>query len=177
MLSSTLYNHNSLSAFVIKQLHSQLAKVNMISIKKLITMARKWQKLAAMQRKRILYPRKDEDLSVGGCSTSSSSVAEKGHFVVYSADQRRFVIPLAFLNNDVFRQLLEMSEEEFGIPGEGPIRIPCDGVFMDYIISLIQKGIAEDPQKALLFSLATGRCCSSSSVMHQEWRNRQLLVY
>ncbi|RVX12224.1 Auxin-responsive protein SAUR65 [Vitis vinifera] len=123
----------------------------MINPKKLIKMARKWQKIAAMKRKRISLPRTDMVLDADCCSTSS--VADKGHFVVYSADRRRFVIPLVYLNNEIFRQLLQMSEEEFGVQSEGPIILPCDSVFMDYAISFIQRGVAKDLERALIMSI------------------------
>ncbi|MCD9559575.1 hypothetical protein HAX54_017625 [Datura stramonium] len=55
-----------------------------------------------------------------------SSIVEKGHFVVYTTDQARFSIPLAYLLNEIIRQLLNMSEEEFGLPSGGPITLPCD---------------------------------------------------
>ncbi|XP_049380270.1 auxin-responsive protein SAUR68-like [Solanum stenotomum] len=146
----------------------------MISTKKLIKMARKWQKFAAKQRKRISFPRNGSDAD--SCSTSSSSIVEKEHFVVYTADQVRFVIPLVYLENEIIRQLLKMSEEEFGLPSGGPITLPCDSAFMDYIISLIKKGVAAgDLHKALLLSIPSS-CCSTSS-LHQECGNQQILVY
>ncbi|KAH0679751.1 hypothetical protein KY284_020836 [Solanum tuberosum] len=98
-----------------------------LSAKKLIKMARKWQKFAAMQRKRISFPRNGSD--VDSCNTSSSSIFEKGHFVVYTIDQARFVVPLAYLENEVIRQLLNMSEEEFGLSSGGPITLPGDSAF------------------------------------------------
>ena len=73
----------------------------------------------------------------------TSAVAEKGHFAVYSADRRRFVIPLVYLSSEIFRELLQMSKEEFGIQSEGPIILPCDSVFVDYLISFIQRGVAK----------------------------------
>ncbi|XP_016490978.2 auxin-responsive protein SAUR68-like [Nicotiana tabacum] len=124
--------------------------MTMISAKKLIKMARRWQKFAAKQRKRIVFPRNGSDTD-SSCSTSSSSIAGKSHFLVYTIDQRRYVIPLAYLENEVIRQLLNMSEEEFGLPSGGPITLPCDSDFMDYIVSLIKKGVAAaDLHKALL---------------------------
>ncbi|KAH0693601.1 hypothetical protein KY285_020698 [Solanum tuberosum] len=146
----------------------------LLSAKKLIKMARKWQKFAAMQRKRISFPRNGSDAD--SCSTSSSSIVEKGHFVVYTADQSRFVVPLVYLENEFIRQLLSMSEEEFGLPSGGPITLPCDSTFMSYIISLIKKGVAAgDLHKALLLLIPS--CCCSISSMHQESGNWQLLVY
>ncbi|KAH0714035.1 hypothetical protein KY290_006901 [Solanum tuberosum] len=145
----------------------------MISTKKLIKMARKWQKFAAMQRKRISFPRNGSDAD--DCSTSSSSIVEKGHFVVYTADQARFVIPLAYLENEVIRQLLNLSEEEFGLSSGGPITLLCDSAFMNYIISLIKKGVAAgDLHKALFLSIPS--CCCSTSSLHRESGNQQLFV-
>ncbi|KAH0683215.1 hypothetical protein KY290_021804 [Solanum tuberosum] len=146
----------------------------MLSAKKLIKMARKWQKFAAMQRKRISFPRNGSD--VDSCSASSSYIVQKGHFVIYTADQVRLVVPLAYLENEVIRQLLSMSEEEFGLPSGGPITLPCDSAFMSYIISLIKRGVAAgDLHRAVLLSIPS--CCCSISSMHQESGSRQLLVY
>ncbi|MCD7468278.1 hypothetical protein HAX54_006299 [Datura stramonium] len=137
-------------------------------------MARKWQKFAAMQRKMISFPRNGTDAD--SCSTSSSSIVEKGHFVVYTADQIRFAIPLVYLENEIIRQLLNMSEEEFGLPSGEPITLPCDSAFMDYIILLIKKGVAAgDLHKALLLSIPSCCCCSTSS-LHQESENHQILA-
>ncbi|MCD9559577.1 hypothetical protein HAX54_017627 [Datura stramonium] len=145
----------------------------MLSAKKLIKMARRWQKFAAKQRKRISFPRNDRDAE--RCSTSSSSIVEKGHFVVYTTDQSRFAIPLAYLENEIIRQLLNMSEEEFGLPSGGPITLPCDSTFMNYIISLMKKGVtAGDLHKALLLSIPS--CCCSTFFLHHETGNQQLLV-
>nr|GMD45109.1 auxin-responsive protein SAUR68-like [Ipomoea batatas] len=144
--------------------------ITMISSKKLINMAKKWHKFVAIRRKRISFPEQNEE--VDGCSTSSA--VNKGHFVIYTADQKRFVIPLSFLNNKIIRQLLEMSEEEFGLPSDGPITLPCDAVFMKYIISLLSRGVSTQLQNALLVSIASNRCSSAS--LHQGWRNQQLIV-
>ncbi|MBA0829139.1 hypothetical protein Goarm_013761 [Gossypium armourianum] len=98
-------------------------------------MARKWQKLAAIGRRRI-----------------TSSLVDKGHFVIYTIDQKRFVIPLAYLRNTIFVELLKMSEEEFGLPSDGPITLPCDSVAMNYILSLLQRSLAKYLEKAVLNS-------------------------
>ena len=107
----------------------------MISPKKIIKMARKWQRIAALGRKRISSSITNINVDEESCSTS---VANKGHFVVYTADQRRFMIPLVYLSNNIFRELFKMSEEDFELPSNGPITLPCDLVFMEYIIPLIQ---------------------------------------
>ncbi|CAN4126896.1 unnamed protein product [Withania somnifera] len=144
----------------------------MISAKKLIKMARKWKKFAAKQSKRISFPRSNYN-DAESCNTSSSIVG-KGHFVVYTTDQKRFVVPLAYLQHEVIRQLLHMSEEEFGLPSDGSITLPCVALFMNYIISLIERGVAADLQNALLISVASSR--GSSALYLQEQKNPQLLV-
>lgn len=110
-------------------------QTDMISPKKLVKMARKWQKVAAIKRKRISFQR-DHGNVYAIASTSSSSVVDKGHFVVYTADKRRFVFPLLYLDTQIFRELLRLSKEEFGLPSDGPIVLPFDAVFMDYIYGL-----------------------------------------
>ncbi|XP_031128666.1 auxin-responsive protein SAUR68-like [Ipomoea triloba] len=143
----------------------------MISSKKLIKLVRRWQKFAAIRRKRISFPRENDDAD--SCSTSSA--VNKGHFAIYTADQKRFVVPLSYLENEIIRQLLNLSEEEFGLPSDGPITLPCDAVFMDYIISLLSRGLSRELENALLVSVASYQCSSAS--LHQEGlRNQELLV-
>lgn len=124
----------------------------MISPKKLIRMARKWQKICTSRGKRISVPRMDQGLNANCCSTPS--VADKGHFVVYTADWIRFMIPLAYLNTEIFQNLLKMSEEEFGLPSDGPLTLPCDSFVMEFFVFLIQGSVGKDLGKALLMSFA-----------------------
>ncbi|KAL8060260.1 hypothetical protein ABFX02_02G013100 [Erythranthe guttata] len=52
----------------------------------------------------------------------------KGHFVVYvgESEKKRFVIPLSYLNNPSFQELLCQAEEEFGFHHPmGGLTIPC----------------------------------------------------
>ncbi|KAK8518722.1 hypothetical protein V6N13_018005 [Hibiscus sabdariffa] len=57
----------------------------------------------------------------------SSKKVPKGYFAVYVGEnQKRFVIPVSFLNQPLFQDLLCMSEEEFGYSHPtGGLRIPC----------------------------------------------------
>ncbi|KAL9238455.1 hypothetical protein vseg_012873 [Gypsophila vaccaria] len=130
----------------------------MISTKKLIKMAKKWRRIAVASRKRISWPR---------------PVTDKGHFVVYTADGRRFMIPLTYLMTDVFRELFRMAEEEYGITASGPITLPCDSSLMEYAISLVEKRVAKDLEKALIASLAT---CRYSAVECPEQNSHNLLI-
>ncbi|KAJ9146085.1 hypothetical protein P3X46_028396 [Hevea brasiliensis] len=132
----------------------------MISAKKLIKLARKWQKLASLRRKRITMPRTTcEIVDAESCSTSYP--VENGHFVVYSIDQKRFVLPLEYLNNDVVKELFELAEEEFGLTSNCPLILPCDSGFMEYITDLIRRRMTKDVEKALLISMASIGCSSS----------------
>ncbi|KAH9614049.1 hypothetical protein KSS87_019840 [Heliosperma pusillum] len=131
----------------------------MISTKKLIKMAKKWQRMAVASRKRVSWSR---------------PVTDEGHFVVYTTDGRRFMIPLWYLKMDIFRELLRMAEEEFGIGASGPITLPCESSFMEYIISMIQKHVAKDLENALIASLSS--CRYSSLVEHQGQTNHHLLI-
>ncbi|KAF8013405.1 hypothetical protein BT93_I1299 [Corymbia citriodora subsp. variegata] len=145
----------------------------MISTKKLIQMARKWQKMATMGRKRIAFPRTNSKST--SANADGSLAAQKGHFVVYTTDEGRFAIPLSYLSNNIVRELFRVSEEEFGIPRDGPIMLPIDALSMEYIISLISRGLAKDQENALLMSLTRGSC-SSSLAFNKALESSQILV-
>ncbi|KAK9690653.1 hypothetical protein RND81_09G143800 [Saponaria officinalis] len=128
----------------------------MISTKKLIKMAKKWQRIALAKRKRISWPK---------------PVTDKGHFV----DGRRFMIPLACLKTDIFRELFRMAEEEYGIAAaSSPISLPCDSSLMEYALSMIQKHVAKDLEDALIASLCS--CRYSTLAELREQRSQHLLI-
>nr|KJB84231.1 hypothetical protein B456_N012200 [Gossypium raimondii] len=135
----------------------------MISARKLIKLARKWQKLAAIRRKRITF-------------SSTSSMVEKGHFVVYSADEKRFMLPLEYLKNEMVMELFNLAEEEFGIPSNGHLILPFDSTFMEYAIGLIKRKASKEVEKALIVSIVNGRCSSSSNLYQQE-TSQQLPIW
>ncbi|KAK8522260.1 hypothetical protein V6N13_115239 [Hibiscus sabdariffa] len=137
----------------------------MISAKKLIKLARKWRKTASIRRKRITLSVTTMDAETNCCITSSA--VEKGHFVVYSVDQKRFVFPLEYLKNKVVM--------EFGLPGDGALTMPCDANFMEYVIALIKRKPSKQVEKALILSSATGRC--SSTYLYQHETSQQFPIY
>ncbi|XP_024171762.1 auxin-induced protein 15A-like [Rosa chinensis] len=59
----------------------------------------------------------------------------KGYFAVYvgESQKKRFVIPISYLNQPSFLDLLSQSEEEFGYDHPmGDITIPCsEDTFLD----------------------------------------------
>ncbi|KAI4367361.1 hypothetical protein MLD38_023106 [Melastoma candidum] len=129
----------------------------MISSKKILQLARKWQRAAVIGRKRISLGRMGSK-KCSGC-TEEASVARKGHFTVYTTDGKRLEVPLSYLAKGIIRELFVLAEEEFGIPGEGPIVLPLDASSLEYIISMIRRGLAWEQEKTLLLSFA--RCSNS----------------
>ncbi|XP_021649839.2 auxin-responsive protein SAUR68-like [Hevea brasiliensis] len=137
----------------------------MISAKKLLKLTRKWQKMAAIRRRRITSPQKMGSNDTRSCSTSS--MAKKGHFVVYFAYQKRFLLPLEYLNSKMIKELFNMAEEEFGLQSEGPLTLPCDTNLMEYAITLIRQNATRDVERALLMSIASSCCSSFFHFQHQ----------
>jgi SAUR family protein len=70
---------------------------------------------------------------------SSSKGVPKGYLAVYVGDKmKRFVIPVSYLNQISFLDLLSQSEEQFGYDhAMGGITIPCrEDVFLEITSSL-----------------------------------------
>ncbi|XP_068340369.1 auxin-responsive protein SAUR64-like [Pyrus communis] len=144
----------------------------MLSPKKLLKYAMKWERRAFMERTAIAYPR-----GGGRNIVRSNMVSEKGTFVVYTIDERRFVLPLSYLSNHIFQKLFKMSEEEFGLSSTEPITLPCDSFFMNYTISFVKRRcLTIDTEKALLNSIASNSCSMNSS-LHQGQTSLQSLLY
>ncbi|KAG9443213.1 hypothetical protein H6P81_019067 [Aristolochia fimbriata] len=102
-------------------------------------------------------------------NTRQRKTSGKGHFVVHTADEKRFEVPLSHLNNTIFQELLKMSEDEFGLAANGRITLPCNAVFLDYILSLIRRHPSKDTEKALLLSIASDRCFISCSQQSEHY--------
>ncbi|XP_062076992.1 auxin-responsive protein SAUR21-like [Humulus lupulus] len=64
----------------------------------------------------------------------------KGHFAVYVGEEQknRYVVPLSYLNEPAFQELLSMAEEEFGYEHPmGGLTIPCrEDIFIDFTSQL-----------------------------------------
>ncbi|XP_027112110.2 auxin-responsive protein SAUR23-like [Coffea eugenioides] len=73
------------------------------------------------------------------CNAAASATAcldvPKGYFAVYVGEneRKRFVIPIAYLNEPSFQDLLNRAEEEFGFDHPiGGLTIPCrEDTFID----------------------------------------------
>ncbi|KAF8027684.1 hypothetical protein BT93_E0561 [Corymbia citriodora subsp. variegata] len=131
---------------------------NTISTKKLLKVARKWQKIAAIGRKRISHPRTRRPSNADDCRMLE--VNKKGHFIICSTDRRRFVIPLACLNTHIFQELFKPSEED-----DGPIILPFDAAIVEYTVLLTKGGLTEDLQRALPNLISSWSCSSYDSMI------------
>ncbi|KAL4615985.1 hypothetical protein ACB092_07G166800 [Castanea dentata] len=63
-----------------------------------------------------------------GKQASTSINVPKGYIAIYvgESERRRFVIPISFLNQPSFQELLSKAEEEFGFDHPmGGLTIPC----------------------------------------------------
>ncbi|RWR90627.1 auxin-responsive protein SAUR64-like protein [Cinnamomum micranthum f. kanehirae] len=136
-------------------------------------MARKWQKFAVNARRRISAPISGRSVEAESCI---KSVADRGHFVVYTIDGKRFMVPLDHLNSPIFVELLRLSEEQFGLPCDGPITIPCEAFFMEYVISFLQRRLSKEVGTSLLTSMAAGQC-SMPSILQQGHSHQQILLH
>ncbi|KAM3291825.1 Auxin-induced protein 15A [Capsicum baccatum] len=67
--------------------------------------------------------------------SSTSLDVPKGHFAVYVGEKqkKRFVIPISYLSQPSFQDLLSQAEEEFGFDHPmGGVTIPCsEDIFID----------------------------------------------
>ncbi|KAE8767753.1 auxin-responsive protein SAUR36-like [Hordeum vulgare] len=125
----------------------------MVSAKRLAQMAKKWQRMAAIGRKRLT---RTTTAANGECCETSPPVAMKGHCVVYTAERVRFEVPLAYLGMAVFSELLTMSQEEFGFAGgdDGMIMLPCDAAFVEYALCLLRRDAPAEVVRAFMSSVA-----------------------
>ncbi|KAF5443838.1 hypothetical protein F2P56_036364 [Juglans regia] len=68
-------------------------------------------------------------------AASTSLDVPKGHFAVYvgESEKKRFLVPVSFLNQPSFQELLNKAEEEFGFNHPmGGLTIPCsEDIFVD----------------------------------------------
>ncbi|KAM0945331.1 putative small auxin-up RNA [Dioscorea sansibarensis] len=124
-----------------------------------------WQKVAFLKRK-ISSPRADDVYSDSN-SCSSSSFTEMGHFNVYTSEGKPCMVLLAYLVNNIMKELLRISEEEFSLPVDGPIVLPCDVASMEYVLSLLRRGVSKEMEMQLLSSVFIS-CQSACSMLAVE---------
>ncbi|XVE67245.1 hypothetical protein DITRI_Ditri08aG0144800 [Diplodiscus trichospermus] len=92
--------------------------------------------MTTLGRKRISFLGMSNAKVIPG-SIDESSLVEKGHFVIYTTDQKRDVVPLSSISSNIFVEFLKLSEEEFGLSSHDPIMLPCDAALLEYISSIV----------------------------------------
>ncbi|KAI3664834.1 hypothetical protein L6452_43443 [Arctium lappa] len=63
-----------------------------------------------------------------------------GSLAVYvDVERRRFLIPTRYLNLPVFVSLLNIAKEEFGFQTDGGLVLPCNVVFFNKLLNLLER--------------------------------------
>ncbi|XP_019413675.1 PREDICTED: auxin-induced protein 15A-like [Lupinus angustifolius] len=72
-------------------------------------------------------------------ASSKGAAVSKGYLAVYVGEkQKRFVIPISYLNQPSFQDLLSQAEEEFGYDHPmGGLSIPCNEEVFQNITSCL----------------------------------------
>ncbi|MCE3049261.1 hypothetical protein HAX54_044481 [Datura stramonium] len=82
-----------------------------------------------------LLSQAEEEFGFNHPKSSTYGDVPKGYFAVYVGEEqrKRFVIPISFLSEPLFQDLLSQAEEEFGFDHPmGAVTIPCsEGLFID----------------------------------------------
>ncbi|KAF8406542.1 hypothetical protein HHK36_008630 [Tetracentron sinense] len=92
----------------------------------------------------IIHAKKVLRRSLSNVSQSSSTGTDvpKGHFAVYVGEtyKKRFVVPISYLNQPSFQDLLSCAEEEYGFDHPmGGLTIPCnENAFLDLTSLLLR---------------------------------------
>ncbi|XP_012573101.1 auxin-induced protein 6B-like [Cicer arietinum] len=73
-------------------------------------------------------------------AASKSVEVKKGYVAVYVGEkQKRFVVPVSYLNQPSFQDLLSQAEEEFGYDHPtGGLTIPCTEDVFDHVTSCLK---------------------------------------
>ncbi|KAK1429160.1 hypothetical protein QVD17_11363 [Tagetes erecta] len=85
--------------------------------------------------------------SVGSGQEIVPEDVKEGHFAVIAADdeeERRFVVPLAYLDRPSFRRLLERAAEEYGFDHEGALMVPCRPSELEWMLTQRESGSGDD---------------------------------
>ncbi|KAK3195892.1 hypothetical protein Dsin_027202 [Dipteronia sinensis] len=90
--------------------------------------------------------------------------------------RKRFMVPMEYLSRNLLIELLRKSEEEYGLPSDGAISLPCDSTMLEYVVSLVGRRMSEELEKALFTSTATYHQLASSSSLAQGQSHHQQLI-
>lgn len=104
-----------------------------VRLKQLMT---RWKQISL--RRRSLRSEPDET-TTEPCVTPRRQPPSGFVFVYVGSERRRFAIPARFLNFPVFAGLLDVTEEEFGLRGNGGLVLPCHVDFFTEIVKHLHK--------------------------------------
>ncbi|XP_050233052.1 auxin-responsive protein SAUR20-like [Mercurialis annua] len=132
--SSSIYIYTSSKLNHTQQYHSlKITELNLLSLIRKITKIIMARHLASVFAKQILRR------STNKASSTSSNVP-KGCIAVYigETEKKRFVVPVSYLNQPAFQDLLSKAEEQFGFNHPmGGLTIPCtEETFINVTFSL-----------------------------------------
>ncbi|KAI3716550.1 hypothetical protein L1987_67503 [Smallanthus sonchifolius] len=72
---------------------------------------------------------------------------KEGYFSVIAAldgEERRFVVPLAYLDRPSFQRLLKRAAEEYGFDHEGALMVPCRPSELEWMLASRESGSGDD---------------------------------
>jgi len=99
---------------------------------------RSWSSSCRSLERSAKFDSEDEDEC---CSSTPPNDVPDGCLPVYvGRERRRFVIPTAYLSNNTFRALLAKSEDEYGLRGDGGLRIACSPDVFEHFLWWLQGG-------------------------------------
>ncbi|CAM8899082.1 unnamed protein product [Rhodiola kirilowii] len=77
--------------------------------------------------------------SLSGSTQTFSADVSKGYFAVYVGErQKRVMVPLAYLSQPAFQELLNQAEEEYGFHHpNGALTVPCSEDQFNQLSSII----------------------------------------
>ncbi|KAJ0663136.1 putative small auxin-up RNA [Helianthus anomalus] len=87
------------------------------------------------------------NISFGPGQETVPEDVKEGHFAVIASDdeeERRFVVPLAYLDQPSFQRLLERAAEEYGFNHEGALVVPCRPSELEWMLAQRESGQGDD---------------------------------
>jgi SAUR family protein len=107
-----------------------------VRLKQLMT---RWKQISLRRRSLRSEPEETTTTTTEPCVTPRRQPPSGFVFVYVGSERHRFAIPARFLNFPVFAGLLDVTEEEFGLRGNGGLVLPCHVDFFTEIVKRLHK--------------------------------------
>ncbi|XP_076902272.1 auxin-induced protein 15A-like [Bidens hawaiensis] len=95
-----------------------------------------------------LLQAKNWNMGFGSGKEKVSEDVKEGHFAVIAFDgyneERRFVVPLAYLDRPCIQRLLERAAEEYGFDHEGALMVPCSPMELEWMLTQEDSGSGDE---------------------------------